>query len=79
MSDKELELAKQKLTELEEKISDLDLDQISSKKGSKLKDRLVESELDSMKKRITDIEEILGDMDPDDVIKHKKGSKLKDR
>lgn len=78
MSD-DFEGAKQKLSELEATIDDLDIDQISSKKGSKLKDRMVAVELEVMKQKISALEEILADMDPEDMISHKKGSKLKDR
>ncbi|MEZ9342202.1 hypothetical protein AB4165_06420 [Vibrio cyclitrophicus] len=76
---KDLENAKQKLSEIEEKLNDIDLDRTSSKKGSKLKDRLVALDLDLTNQKISEIEKLLEDIDPDDVIKSKKGSKLKDR
>lgn len=76
---KELEIAKQKLSEIEEKLNDIDLDQTSSKKGSKLKDRKEALELELMKQKISELEKLLEDVDPDDVIQSKKGSKLKDR
>ena len=75
----ELEEIKQKLTEIEKSLSDIDFDKVSSKKGSKLKDRFTVSELEGVKQRISDIEELLGDIDLDDRISSKKGSKLKDR
>lgn len=70
---------RQKLSDLEDKLLTLDLDKISSKKGSKLKDRMNSTQNDLINKRISAIEEILDDMTPDDLISSKKGSKLKDR
>lgn len=70
---------RQKLSDLEDKLLTLDLDKISSKKGSKLKDRMNSTQNDLINKRISAIEEILDDMNPDDLISSKKGSKLKDR
>jgi hypothetical protein len=71
---------KQRLTELEEWLSELDLDTVAHKKGSKLKDRLVDpdSAVNEIRQRLTELEEWLSELDPDTVA-HKKGSKLKDR
>ncbi|MBR9651871.1 hypothetical protein [Thalassovita aquimarina] len=78
MSEKELESIKQKLSDLEAQISDIDLDRVRSKKGSKLKDRMVAADLEAGRQRLSALEEILDDIDPEDRSAAMR-AKLKDR
>lgn len=71
--EKDLEIAKQKLNEIEKKLYEI-------KEGDdRHKDILNKLELDFIEQKINVIENLINKIDPEDVIRSKKGSKLKDR
>ena len=71
--EKDLEIAKQKLTEIEKKLYEV------QKGDNQHKDILNKLELDFIEQKINVIENLINKIDPEDVIRSKKGSKLKDR